>query len=114
MVNRCHGIPLRLSLFPLPHSLRTLVKEVKNRDWYRDARRQYFKHSAAGWVLFFVPVVIVSLLWHKGHLSPVTPQDAVLLLVGILFYFLSLILHLYAFSSAALSTLKQHINKDRF
>ena len=69
-------------------------------------KKSYFKRSFFGWIFFFIPAGILIVLWQDRPL-PAKVERLHLIIASIASYVLSIILHLRAFGTAALLTLKR-------
>ena len=72
----------------------------------------YLKNSILGWVFFFLPIVLLMILWRK-EILPVKIKDVFLIAGAAGSFAFSVLLHLIAFGIAAISVLKQVSEKAK-
>ena len=69
-------------------------------------KKSYFKNSFWGWIFFLIPLGIIIVVWQDRPL-PVKIDRLPLIDLAIASYVLSILLHLRAFGTAGLLTLKR-------
>lgn len=72
----------------------------------RSVKKSYLKRSLLGWIFFFIPAGILIVLWQDRPL-PAKVERLHLIGAAAVSYVLSVIIHLRAFGTAALLTLKR-------
>jgi hypothetical protein len=68
----------------------------------RQFKSAYLKGAFLGWVLFFIPLILIATYWNKAML-PIQLQESWLIGIGFASFILSVMLHLQALASAAIS-----------
>ena len=65
----------------------------------------YVKASIWGWLFFLIPLILIVIYWRKDAL-PIVPKDEFLIFLGAVSLTAAIILHLQAYATAALKTLR--------
>lgn len=95
--------------FLKPLSLRA---KVLDRSLYHEIKKDYLRHSLAGWIFFILPLIAFIILWSRKDLFPVTIKDAFTASAAIVSFILSVLFHLQAFGVSALSIFKKTDDRE--
>ena len=79
----------------------TLQMKMVDKKHVRQMKSTYLKHALLGWVLFFLPLLLIATYWNKDVL-PVPVQETWLIATGFACFILSVMIHLQAFAVASL------------
>jgi len=82
------------------------AKELKGR-WYQDIKDLYLKRALTGWIFYLMSFAIILLLWVRPDFLPLTPVDWFSLVLAMVFYFISVLLHMQALGVAAVVTMRR-------
>jgi hypothetical protein len=82
------------------------AKELKGR-WFQDIKDLYLKRALAGWILYLISFAIILLLWIRPDFLPLTPVDWFSLVLAMITYFISVLLHVQALGVAAVVTMRR-------
>jgi hypothetical protein len=95
--------------------LRGILRGMKVRDahWYRRMLFYYEKRSIFGWICFVLAVSGATLLWRFENLFLKYLSNFEWFLVLLMFYILSLFLHVRAYAGAIVETVSENISSDR-
>ncbi len=95
-------------LAPLARKTRELDRKQNH-----ELKAAYLKRSFLGWIFFLIPFFVLIKLWNSVFTFPITVQDALTVLGGVVSFIISIILHLQAFGVAAIETLKRTTEKEK-
>lgn len=79
----------------------TIQMKMIDKKHIRQMKSNYLKHAFLGWLLFFLPLILIATYWNKDSI-PVPVNDHWLIAIGFAAFILSVILHLQAFAVSAL------------
>ena len=91
---------------PVTSQLKSLDKKRSHQ-----LKSAYLKNAFVGWVLFFLPLILIAAYWNK-NLFPLPILETWLMGLGFLCFILSVVLHLQAFAMASMSVLES-MDKDK-
>jgi len=110
------AVYLAATLFVRLIVFRKIVQETKQIDpnLYSSVRSLYLKHSLGGWILFTISFILVTTVW-LGRIG--LHSDPILLILFCLtlptLFFMSIILHIRAFSKALLTVLRHRMGMEK-
>lgn len=90
---------------PISSQMKPLDGKIKHK-----LKKAYLKRSFLGWVLFFFPLLCILYYWQRTFF-PIIIHDSALVGIGTVSFILSVILHLQALGTAALTTLASQGNE---
>ena len=95
--------------------LRNILYGMKIRDsnWYRRMLFYYQKRSILGWICFAVVVVGVMLFWRFESFFLRYLNTLEWILIGVIFFTISLFLHTRAYAGAIVETVSENISGDK-
>ncbi|MFA6599435.1 MAG: hypothetical protein WC352_03705 [Candidatus Omnitrophota bacterium] len=105
---------LSVAMFLRGLFLRPVTRKARelNRALGNDVKKTYLRQSLLGWIFFFIPLVLLIVMWSRPKIFPLTTNDVLLAFAGTLSFFLSLALHAQAFGIAAIRVLKQTYDRE--
>lgn len=83
-----------------------------NRNNYSEVKKNYFRSSLGGWILFFLPMLALIIFWIHPEWLIALPKRATLAITVLTVLFASIILHIRAFGIAASKVLKTREYQD--
>jgi hypothetical protein len=83
-----------------------------DKDLYHQIKKTYFQKSFVGWLAFYLPLTMVVALWRKD-IFPIKVKDIFLIIPAIIFFVLSIILHLQAFGKACIETVRGQSDREK-
>lgn len=95
-------------LAPLTRKTRELDRKQNH-----ELKAAYLKRSFLGWVFFLIPFFVLIKLWNSVFAFPVTVEDALTALGGVVSFIVSIVLHLQAFGIAAIETVKRSSAREK-
>ena len=89
-----------------------LVKDLK-RNHHSEIKEEYLKRALSGWLFYLASLLLVLFVWSRPNLLPLSVGLALELLLAVICYVLSILLHLQALGAAAVLTMKRvELGKD--
>ncbi len=93
--------------------LKPVIRYAKDMDrsYWHKIQGAYLKRAVGGWIFFFIPWVILVILWYQG-LNTCGKREYILLGLACISYAVSILLHLQAFAFAIVDVVKYLLQKQ--